>query len=459
MPADRVNSLARRLLSPFGIEPITPLAFAAFRTAFGLGLLYVQVVYQPFRAKPFDVRNPHGPLADAEWINALAMNHTALSIFQIAACAATVLFIAGILARLAYVVVVSMMFINVLMILTRTGGHDWGLPIVTLIVMTIVPWNEAPPLWQLRRSWAAYGAPHLASRVYGFAVWIPGLMVGLAFAAAAYAKVGGTGLEWITNGTVRYHFVEDGRNAPIALGLWIATHERLSIALSLAAVLVEAAFIFVVFARDWRIRLAFGLMGASLMAGFTLLQGVAWWPWRILFLAFLPWTLCKARPGWMAPETAAADAIPPQPRDLTWVHAALVVTLVGVQLWASWKLVEMEPLISNYPMYAYTWASPEEFNRGQARTRFESNGMDISEAVENTRGDEVLRQMATASDLTERKGPDPQALARFTESYMHTYGALPSSVDVIVVQRPFDWQRGRYLPQTREYIGTAHLSH
>ena len=203
MPADCVNSLARRLLSPFGIEPITPLAFAAFRTAFGLGLLYVQVVYQPFRAKPFDVRNPHGPLADAEWINALAMNHTALSIFQIVACAAAVLFIAGILARLAYVVVVSMMFINVLMILTRTGGHDWGLPIVTLIVMTIVPWNEAPPLWQLRRSWAAYGAPHLASRVYGFAVWIPGLMVGLAFAAAAYAKVGGTGLEWITNGTVR----------------------------------------------------------------------------------------------------------------------------------------------------------------------------------------------------------------------------------------------------------------
>jgi len=459
MPAERVNAGARWLLGRFGIEPITPLGLAAFRTLLGLGLLYILLRYEPIRAKEFDVRNPHGPLADAEWLYALATNHTATSILQFVACAAAVMFIVGVFARLAYVVVVSMMFVNVLMILTRTAAHNWGLPITTLIVMTIVPWGEAPSLWQLRRGWAAFATPDRASRVYGFAVWIPGLTVGLAFAAAAYAKLVGTGIQWITNGSVRYHFVEDGRGAPISLGLWIAAHERLSIAMSFVAVFVEAVFILVIFARDWRARMAFGLMGASLMAGFALLQGVTWWPWRILFLAFLPWTLLTAREelaAGTAPRTGARS-MPANVRDLTWVHAALVVSLVGVQVWASWREVEMEPLISNYPMYAYTWPSPEEFNRHQARTRFEADGVDISEQVESSDGEEVLRQMATASDASGHKTPDPDALTLFTESYSRTYGALPQSIDVFVVQRPFDWQNGRYLPQTREYIGTAHL--
>ena len=458
MLAERVNAVARRLLSPFGIEPITPLAFAAFRTTFGLGLLYVQVAYEPFRAKAFDVRNPHGPLADTEWLYAMAMSHTAASIFQFVACAAAILFIAGVFARLAYVVVVSMMFINVQMILTRTGGHDWGLPIMTLIVMTIVPWNEAPSLWQLRRSRKAFAAPRLASRVYGFAVWIPGLMMGLAFAAAAYAKVGGTGMRWITNGTVRYHFVEDGRNAPVTLGLWIATHERLSIALSFAAVLVEAIFILVVFARDWKTRLGFGLMGASLMAGFTLLQGVAWWPWRVLFLALLPWTLLRSAED-TTPGTTSGGSIPSRPRDLTWAHATLVVSLVGVQIWASWKAVEMEPLISNYPMYANTWPSPEEFNRRQARTQFEVDGADISGRIEGAAGDNLLRDMAAGhGDDASSRELVARDLPRFTERYQRMYGDVPHDVDVVVVQRPFDWQAGRYLPQTRERIGTVHLS-
>lgn len=459
MYIDRLNHVARRLLGPFAIDPITPLALAVFRATFGLGLLYMLLVYEPIRAKAFDLRQPHGPFADAEWVYALATNHTAASAFQFLACAAAILFILGVFARAAYVVVVSMMFIHVLMILTRVSAHDWDLPIVTLIAMTIVPWGEAPPVWTLRHSWRALGARRLASQACGFAVWFPGLMVGLAFAAAAYAKVGRTGIQWITNGTVRYHFVEDGRNAPITLGLWIAAHTELSIFLSLIAVLAEAVFVLIVFARGWRVRLAFGLMGASMMAGFTLLQNVAWWPWRILFLAFLPWTLLKSSDETVvaAPDRAGGGATVAQPRDLTWVHGALVFSLIGVQVWASWKKVELEPVISNFPMYAYTWSSPEEFNRRQARTRFEADGVDISDRIEYANGESLLRDMATFQSVTAHQEPDPNDVRRFTDAYRRTYGTLPSTVDVFVVQRPFDFQQGRYLPQTREHLGTVQL--
>jgi uncharacterized membrane protein YkgB len=459
MRADRANALARRLLRPFGIPAITPLALAVFRTLLGLGLLYILLVYQPIVARSDDVRRPHSPLADTEWVYALAVNHAVTSVLQDVACIAAVLFIAGVYARPAYVVVVLLMLVNVLMILARSGGHDWGLPIVTLSALTVVPWSEAPNLFQLSRSWARFSAGSLASRVYGLAVWLPELTVGLAFAAAAYAKVGVTGIRWITNGTVRYHFVEDGRNAPVTLGLWIATHGSLAIALSLAAVLAEALFILVIFARGWRARAAFGLMGASLMAGFTLFQGVAWWPWRILFLAFLPWTLLTSH------EAAAASAGPASfspsmtRRDLTWVHAALVVALIGTQLWASARVIEIEPFISNYPMYAYTWSSTEEFDRHQSRTRFEAGGTDISNRIEAADGEDTLRRMAAQNeDSDSSRAAREEDLADFSARYRRMYGSLPPAIDVILVRRPFDWQRGRYLPQTRERIGTVHLA-
>src|SRR5262245_52730662 len=243
MHAERANELARKLLRPFGIPAITPLALAIFRTLLGLGFIYILLVYQPIEANELDIRRPYSPLADVDWVYALAINHTATLVLQIVACIAAVLFTVGIFARTAYVVVVSLFLVNVLMILARSAGHDWDLPIVTLLVMTAVPWSAAPNLFEMRRSWGTFSAENLASRAYGFAVWLPGLTIGLAFAAAAYAKVGLTGIKWITNGTVRYHFVEDGRLALISLGLWIATHPFLAVLMSLAGVLIETVFI------------------------------------------------------------------------------------------------------------------------------------------------------------------------------------------------------------------------
>jgi len=462
MRVEQANDLARRLLRPFGISPITPLALAIFRTVLGLGLLYILLVYQPIVARADDVRRPHSPLADMQWVYALAVNKGATSVFQGVACVAAALFTVGIFARPAYVVVVSLMLVNVLMILARAGGHDWGLPIVTLLILTVVPWSDAPSLFQLPRSWARFSAASLASRAYGFAVWLPGLTVGLALAAAAYAKVVGTGVQWITNGTVRYHFVEDGRNAPVTLGLWIATHPTVAIAVSLAAVLTEAGFILVIFARDWRTRLAFGLMGASMMAGFTLFQGVAWWPWRILFLAFLPWTLLTTLDKGTAiasPDDVSGSSFVAR-RDLTWTHALLVVVLIASQLWVSARAIEIEPFVSNYPMYAYTWSSTEEFERHQSRTRFEADGKDISDRIEAAGGEDVLRQMVTRNDDSESNRDDiEEDRADFIARYTRIYGGVPPSIDVILLQRPFDWQRGRYLPPTRSRIGTLHLVH
>ena len=454
MPGKSGSTVPSTLLRPFAIPAITPLAFAIFRGLFGLGLFYVFWRYEPFTVLP-PIHDPHSPFANVDWLYQLAQNHRAMRLSEYVACGAAAMFALGVWARPMYFVVVTMAFLDVLKVLGRVSAHDWGLPLVTLLALTVVRWSDVPNLAVIASEPRKYASPQQRSCAMGFAVWLPGLTIGLAFAAAAYAKVFVTGVRWITNGTVRYHFVEDGRNAPVAWGLWIATHSRLAVALSLAAVVVEAIFILVIFVREWRTRLAFGLMGLSLMVGFTLFQGIAWWPWRILFLAFLPWTLLTMREE---PEIESAPAAIKAPRalDLGWTHATVVALLVGVQLWASAREVEVQPFVSNYPMYAYTWSSTDEFERGQVRMHFEAGGIDITDRVNSIDGHGVLRDIVEAE---KGHGRDLQKqLGRFAAGYQERYGEAPPAIDVVLIHRPFDWQNGKYLPEFREYVDTIRFN-
>ena len=356
---------------------------------------------------------------------------------------ARLLFALGLLARPAYAALVAVLLMHAMVLLLRRGVHDWDLLLVTLLGLLVVPWHHAPPVWRLRRQGRGEDAGNRTSRAYGFAVWLPGLTLGLAFAAAAYAKMDRSGLAWITDGAVRYHFVEDGLNAPFTLGLWVATHPTVAVGLSLAAVLIEALFILVIFARRWQARAAFGLAGAGLMAGFYLFQGVHWWPWLILFVAFLPWNRRETDGG--------IDGR----GDLTWTHAAVIATLVAAQAWASYRAIEIEPLFSNYPMYSSTHDSPAAFDR--ARARFESAGVDITDRVEAADGRQILLTVIEENDEGLTPALESQ-LAEFEARYARLHGASPEAVDLILLKQPFDWEAGRYLPPRSEHAGTARLS-
>jgi hypothetical protein len=280
-------------------------------------------------------------------------------------------------------------------------------------------------------------------------VWLPGLTIGLAFAAAALEKLRRSGLAWITDGAVRYHFVEDAANAPFTLGRWVATQPGLAVLLSLAGIAVEAAFIAVIFCRSWRARAMFGLAGAGLMAGFYVFQGIRWWPWWVLFAAFLPWSRGDAH---------AAHAAPSRGRDLTVVHAAVVVTLVAGQVWASYQRTEIEPLLSHYPMYSTTYDSPEYFERQQTRTRFEANGRDITDRVEAAGGAApVLGALDAPGDVRDADTEIGRALMEFRDRYAGLYGQVPASIEAVRWSRPFDWENGHFKPDVRERIGSVEL--
>ena len=426
-----------RRLRLFGVPRITARSLGVFRAVLGFGFLLILLFADPIISVPLDLQSAYSPLVDVGWMHRLAASEAGTFTLQVVGCLSALLFAVGIWARPSFVVLVTVLLTHATLLLVRRSVHDWDLPIATLLALLVVPWGDAPPIFNLRSHSGE------TSRAYGFAVWLPGLTIGLAFAAAAYAKMQTSGLAWITSGAVRYHFVDDGQNAPVDLGLWIATQPDLAVVLSALVVLIEAIFIIVIFVSGWRARAAFGLAGAVLMSGFYLFQGVHWWPWLILFAAFLPWN-----------RVAPARAIDGR-RDLTWVHGGVV----AAQISASYRAIEIEPLLSNYPMYAITYRSPEHFEYSHGRPYFEVEGSDITSRVAAAGGASTLMTIAELRGAGVAVSPElASALADFNGRYAALFGTAPEAIDAVLLLEPFDWQAGRYLPPARERVGTVRLS-
>lgn len=122
------------------------------------------------------------------------------------------LFAIGLAARVSFVLFV-LVFTRVH--LGNTDDHAVALPLKTLWLMTIVPWGAGLSL-DARLGRRFGGRPDtVPSRAYGLATWIPMLMLGLAYAAAAFAKMDDVGPRWITGGAVKYFFLVDGHQ-PVA---------------------------------------------------------------------------------------------------------------------------------------------------------------------------------------------------------------------------------------------------
>ena len=68
-------------------------------------------------------------------------------------------------------------------------AHDFALPIRTLWLLILVPWGAGFSVDELCRRYFFRRFNTEPSRLYGLATWIPMLMLGLAYAAAAYAKL------------------------------------------------------------------------------------------------------------------------------------------------------------------------------------------------------------------------------------------------------------------------------
>ena len=382
-----------------------------FRVYVGLVLLWLLARETP-SAFPRELHRNYSPLADFEIVHWLAATPQAWRVVQIVGVVAATCFVVGWRTRAAYCVLVAALLLTRLSWLQSSGMHDWVCPMAILIALLIVPWGDG---WSLDQRRKPTVDPNARGSRYGFALFAPVFVMGLAFAAAAYAKLTVSGVAWITTGAVRYHFVEDAESAATTWGLWIAAHPAVAMAFSAAAVTLEAAWFVSVWLRRPALRLVAASAALSLFLGFYAFQGALWLPWVMWLGALLPWD------GWRPlPSTPLRGSL-----------AGVTAAILAVQVIASVGPVEVEPLMSPYQMYSGTYASPVAFETARRRhfQRVSVRSGPESIDVGGEAGDSLAAAVAGAPLDADAR----EALAAVCS------GRLLAAVDVQLEQAHIDW--------------------
>jgi hypothetical protein len=235
------------------IPDASPEAVASFRVVFGVCLL--TVIF----------RRPVTAAIAADTSNVISGVHRALlQVFVSAPWMVDslqwwigiwgVLFIFGAFARIAFAALTAGVLAWALLYTTTTTYHTVSSLLLALLVLQGSRWSDAWSVDAWRRGRIEKADP----KVYGFTVWLPGVILGVVLAAAAVAKLLDAGFAWILNGTVRYHFLSDSPQAMVDWGLWIGRSPALSVMLSFAAVAIEALVIVGALASSFRYRLLAG---------------------------------------------------------------------------------------------------------------------------------------------------------------------------------------------------------
>jgi hypothetical protein len=338
---------------------------ALFRIAFGSALLiflFSRPVLATWAVNPWNTPSPAQRLmlpifVDAPWVADWLQPWVAFW---------GALFIVGAFARTAFACLTVGALAWALLYTTRMTHHSVSALLLTLLALQWSRWGDA---WSID-AWRRRDQPSSRGTLqqYGYTVWAPGFVLGLVLCAAALAKLRESGLAWILNGTVKYHFLSDSSQAMVDWGLRIGRHQWLAVLLSFGAIAIEALVIVGVASRAYRYRLIAGGAVLCLLLGFTLLQGLFWPAWWILLLSFLPWHLMQTPAASSAPATmhpiSAALRSGPFPK----LAVCMVIALLAQQLVISLLKLEVAPLLSTYDMYSTTYASPAEYElkAGQA---------------------------------------------------------------------------------------------
>ena len=308
-------------------------------------------------------------------------------------------FTVGIFTRWTYALFVAGVIVWAYVAVSLESTHPLGTFVLALVALLPSRWGDARSVdsWlRRRRGGDSPARPEQRRRVqppgkqYGYSVWVPGLVFGVGYAAAAWAKLE-RGPDWVLNGTIKYFFITDSVIAPFDWGLQVANYPRLAIAMSLLAVATEALVVTAAFTRSEIYRLIMGLGGLGLLSGFWVFMGHFWPGWWILLLGFLPWQrLSRPSPTVrLKPDTTYESVRLPPSRakrasaslaeasgeggkpDTTYNRArlqvnaaqmAMIALVIGQQVLFSTIKLERAPMFSHYPMYAGTYASPADYD-------------------------------------------------------------------------------------------------
>jgi hypothetical protein len=334
------------------IPAASPEAAGLFRIVFGSALLLL-LLRRPVRSAW--AVDPSNAISDAH----RALLHIFVAAPWLAAWIAPwitvwgLLFVVGARARLAFGMLTGGAFLWALLYTTQTTYHTVSALLVALVCLQWGRWSDAWSVDAWRRQASAGSSALRAaanSKEYGYTVWVPSLVLGVVYLAAAVAKLRDGGVAWILNGTVKYHFLSDSPQAMVDWGLQLGRHHGIAVFLSFGAIAIEALVVAGVLSGAYRYRALAGLGALGLVSGFSLLQGLFWPAWWLLLLSFLPWHLVPTR---AAVEGAPMRAAP----------VKVVVGLIVLQFVVSLFRLEVSPLISAYDMYATTYASPAEYEQ------------------------------------------------------------------------------------------------
>jgi hypothetical protein len=307
----------------------------------------------------------------------------------------------------------------------RFGHHPISALLVALLCLLPSRWGDA---WSIDAVLRRRDRPAAAPREYGYTVWIPGVALGVALAAAGVSKLQEGGIDWILNGTVKYHFLTDAEQAPTDWGVRYGLEPNTAIALSFGAIAVEMLVLpIAVFGPPW-LRLVAALAAGVMFAGFWFLQGLYWPWWWLLMLAFAPWHRVLRD----APEPK--QAVPRSAAVLRGAQAACIAVLFAQQAAASLWRLEVPPVISAYDMYSTTYASPDEYTR---RT--------TSYALVMTAADGSRRTCGISEDEAEDASLDPLVTRCFSNDLDNI-----RAVAVEATRRDVDWTTGRFRGLVRQ---------
>ncbi len=277
-----------------------------------------------------------------DWLRAYPVIVDALTPWLLITGAA---FAIGLFTRTTYSLFVAGVLVWAYVRISVESTHPSATFVLAIVTLLPARWGEAYSVDSWRRGSTAVGGP---GKHYGYSVWVPGLVFGVGYAAAAWAKLA-PGPAWILNGTIKYHFITDSVIAPFDWGLQFANHPRLAITASLFAVVTEALMVTSAFVRSERYRAAMGLAGVGLLSGFWVFMGHFWPGWWILLLGYLPWQRISelrrsvsSRPK-PVPTTGFVSHV------VTAAQLATIVFVIGQQLLFSTIQIERAPMFSVLP--------------------------------------------------------------------------------------------------------------
>ena len=317
----------------------------------------------------------------------------------------------------------------------RSGHHPFSVAILAMLCLLPSRWGDAWSVdaWRARRR-----RTPAEPREYGYTVWVPGVVLGVALAGAAAAKLMEGGIGWILNGSVKYHVLTDAANAPVDWGVRFALVPAVAVALSLGGIAVESLVLPAAIVGPWGVRFAAAGAAALLFVGFWAFHGLFWPWWWMLLLAFAPWhRLYPGRRRPREPEPAGAARRIPRLRH---VQAAFLGLAAVQQVAASACALEVPPLISAYDMYSKTYSSPEAYTEAAV----DSHWIVVTLADDTTRDCQVSEPDARMLASDDRQDAADAVLAR---CFPNVGGIRTLAVEQ--ARRNVDWNAGRYLGTVR----------